>query len=91
MKNEYIVPQELKIADRIGNFTLGQWAFIVTGVLTIMFMLISDAVPYWFAMLTAIPIMTLCFYLAFFKKYGMPIYEFVFVFFLFKLDRKSVV
>lgn len=88
---EYIVPRELNIADRIGSFTLVQWAFIASGGLLVMFMFISNAIPFWVPASTAIPIMSLSFFLALFKRYDMPIYEFVFVYLTFKFRPKEMI
>ncbi|MDU9693758.1 PrgI family protein [Priestia sp. SB1] len=81
---DFIIPQELNIADRIGKFTFAQWGFLAGGMLVIMTMLISKNIPMWVSILVGVPVVVLCLFLAFFRKYDMPMYEYLIVLMVYK-------
>ncbi|WP_456363816.1 PrgI family mobile element protein [Priestia aryabhattai] len=88
---DFIIPQELNIADRIGKFTFAQLGFLAGGMLVVMTMLISKNIPMWVSILVGIPIVLLCIVLAFFKKYDMPIYEYLIVLTVYKTLPKEMI
>jgi len=81
---DFIIPQELNIADRIGKFTFAQWGFLAGGMLVIMTMLISKNIPMWVSILVGVPVVVLCLFMAFFRKYEMPMYEYLIVLMIYK-------
>lgn len=81
---DFIIPQELNIADRIGKFTFAQWGFLAGGMLVVMTMLISKNIPMWVSILVGVPVVVLCLFLAFVKKYDMPMYEYLIVLMIYK-------
>lgn len=82
--NDFIVPQELNIQDRIGKFTFSQLGFLAFGGLVLAVLLINKSMPMLVALLIGVPIFLLCVYLAFFKKFDMPIYEYLIVLIIYK-------
>jgi hypothetical protein len=88
---DFIVPQELNIADRIGKFTFPQLGFLAGGMLIVMILFITSSIPMWVSILIGIPIMLGCLILAFFKKYEMPMYEYLLVLVLYKTLPKEMI
>lgn len=88
---DFIVPQELNIADRIGKFTFPQLGFLAGGMLIVMVMFITDSIPMWVTLLVGVPIMITCLVMAFFKKYDMPMYEYLIVLVIYKSLPKEMI
>lgn len=88
---DFIVPQELNIADRIGKFTFPQLGFLAGGMLIVMVMFITDSIPMWVTLLVGVPIMITCLVMAFFKKYDMPMYEYLMVLVIYKSLPKEMI
>ncbi|MGN5650533.1 MULTISPECIES: PrgI family mobile element protein [Bacillus] len=89
--NEFTIPQELNIADRIGSFTFPQLGFLAFGLLSVMIMFITDSIPMSVSMCIGIPIFLTCIILGFFKKYDMPMYEFLMVLIIYKSLPKEMI
>lgn len=87
----FIVPQELSIQDRIGNYTLPQLGFLAGGMLLIMTMLTSNSMPIWVTILVGIPIFIFCVSMAFVKVYHMPLYEYLMVLAMYKAVPKECI
>ncbi|MGF7535637.1 PrgI family protein [Bacillus mexicanus] len=88
---DYIVPQELNIADRIGKFTFTQLGFLAAGILVVMIMFITDSIPMWVSLLIGVPFFVLCLTLAFVKRYDMPLYEFLIILIIYKSLPKEMI
>jgi hypothetical protein len=87
----FIVFQELNVADRLGKFTMVQWAFLASGIMLAMFVLIMGFLPIIPSIILGFIIIGFSAFLAFFERYGMPFYEFFFVFLAFKSTPKEMV
>jgi hypothetical protein len=86
---EYIVPQEFNQSDRIGKFTIAQ-AFILGGGGVIAMFLLTVLSIIW-AVIIAIPVAVLMVYLMFKKVNDIPIYEFAFVYIIYKSMPKLLI
>ena len=87
----FIVFQELNVADRLGKFTMTQWAFLAGGIVSAMFLLIMGWMPIIPSMIVGFLLVALSAFIAFYEKYGMPFYEFFFVFLTYKSQVKEMV
>lgn len=87
---QFIVFQELSVADRLGKFTMVQWAFLAGGVAIAMFVLIMGFMPIIPTVMLGIVFVSIGAFLAFYQKYGMPIYEFIFVYLTFQTQPKKM-
>lgn len=87
---EFIVPQEINIQDRIGGFTIPQLAFVSLGLLISMMLLISE-LPIYVSLLIAIPLMVLALGLAFYKKHSMPLYQYLMVYAMYRTMPKYLI
>lgn len=90
MYNEFIVPQEINIQDKIGGFTIPQIAFVAFGLLLDMMLLISD-IPIYLSLVIAIPIMAIALVLAFYKKYSLPLYQFLMIYAMYRTMPKNLI
>ena len=88
---DFIVPQELNISDRIGKFTFPQLGFLAGGMLVVMLLLITDSIPIWVSLMLGIPIMSICLILGFFKKYDIPMYEYLIIWVTYKSLPKEMI
>jgi hypothetical protein len=90
MMNEYIIPQELNQMDRIGKFTLHQAGIIGLGGLIAM-ILLSGGLPIVLGFILAIPTMVITLIAAFMKKHNIPIYEFLFIYLMYRSTPKLLI
>ena len=88
---DFIIPQELNIADRIGKFTFAQLGFLASGFLVVMTMFITKSIPMWISLVVGIPVFLVCVVLAFFKKYDMPFYEYLMVLLVYKSQPQEMI
>jgi hypothetical protein len=87
---EFIVPQEINISDKIGGFTIPQLAFVSFGLLISMMLLISE-IPIYVSLIIAIPLMVLSLVLAFYKKYSLPLYQFLMIYAMYRTMPKNLI
>lgn len=88
---DYIVPQELNIADRIGKFTFPQLGFLAFGGLVLSILAVNKNLPLWVSLIIGIPVFAVCITLGFFKKYEMPMYEYLIVLVIYKSLPKEMI
>lgn len=88
---DFIVPQELNIADRLGKFTFPQIGFLAGGMLIVMILFISESIPMWVSVVIGLPVMITCIILGFFRKYDMPIYQYLIVMVIYKTLPKVMI
>lgn len=90
MHNEFIVPQDINIQDRIGGFTVPQLAFVGFGLLITMLCFISD-LPLYVSLVIVIPVMITALLMAFYRKYHMPLYQYLMVYAAFRTTPKNLI
>lgn len=90
MYNEFIVPQEINVADRIGAFTLPQIGIMSFSILISM-MLLMSTMPLWLALIIVLPIFAGSFTLAFIKIHHLPMYHFLMVYAIYQTMPKNLI
>lgn len=88
---KHLIPQELNIADRIGPFTVQQWAFIGGGILLSMIIFVSDIMNVILTLLVSFVILLVSLLLALYRIDGVPVYEFAFIYLAFKVRPKEYI
>jgi len=86
---EYVIPQEFNQSDRIGNFTMPQAMILGAGVIIIMFLL--STVMFWISVPLSLVILFATFYFMYKKVNKIPVYEFVFVYAMYRSMPKLLI
>lgn len=87
----FVIPQELSIKDRIGNYTLPQLGFLAGGLLVVMLLFTMSSIPIWMSILIGMPVLVFCISMAFVRVYHMPCYEFVIVWLMYRSLPKEMI
>lgn len=90
MRN-HLIPQELNIADRIGPFTVQQWAFIGGGLLLAMIIFILNIFNIIITLILASLSLGLGLVLGLYRIDDTPIYEFMFIYLAYRVRPKEYI
>lgn len=88
---EFIIPQEFDQDDRIGKFTIPEAMIFGGGVVISAFLLALSFIPFWLSIPLSLIILGVTFYFIKKKINTIPMYEFIFVFMIYKSSPKLLI